>query len=166
MAAFALTPGLRVRKLLMEVGFRCPVSEGDILVSRFWKPGGLHHPLQHGLVPQSSHARLRRPSARHFLARLVTRTALAYQSRRGQRSTGSSHRSSTPDGRHLSAGIRCVGPWKFARDHSAASGGRFRASPSLSHTSASASASASTSASSWYGVGVMRKRSDPRGTVG
>jgi hypothetical protein len=26
--------------LLMEVGFRCPVSEGDILVSRFWKPGG------------------------------------------------------------------------------------------------------------------------------
>ena len=30
----------------MEVGFRCPVSEGDILVSRFWKPGGLNfrHP--------------------------------------------------------------------------------------------------------------------------
>ena len=44
-------------------------------------------------------------------------------------------------------------------DHSAASGRRFRASPSLSHTSTSASASASTSASSWYGVGVMRKRS-------
>src|SRR6266481_1444494 len=40
---FALTPGLRVRKLLMAVGFRCPVSEGDILVSRFWKLGGLHH---------------------------------------------------------------------------------------------------------------------------
>src|SRR4029077_14811073 len=25
------------RKLLKEVGFRSPVSEGDILVSRFWK---------------------------------------------------------------------------------------------------------------------------------
>jgi hypothetical protein len=33
------------RKLLKEVGFRSPVSEGDILVSRFWKPGGLHHGL-------------------------------------------------------------------------------------------------------------------------
>jgi hypothetical protein len=29
---FVLTLGLHVRKLLMEVGFRCPVSEGDILV--------------------------------------------------------------------------------------------------------------------------------------
>jgi hypothetical protein len=30
-----VTPRLRVRKLLTEVGFWCPVSEGDKLVSRF-----------------------------------------------------------------------------------------------------------------------------------
>src|SRR6266536_5617203 len=50
--------------------------------------------------------------------------------------------------------------------HSAASALPPRGRASRRHTPTSASASASINASSWQGVGVMRSRSVPRGTVG
>ena len=52
------------------------------------------------------------------------------------------------------------------RTYSAASARSLNGRPSFCQTSTSASASVSISASSWYGLGVMRSRSVPRGTVG
>jgi len=62
--------------------------------------------------------------------------------------------------------VRSMSDAPSIADHSAASGWCRSGNSRRPQTSTSASASASISASSWYGVGVMRSRSVPQGTVG